>query len=256
MRKLLKVSDYVLLIAAFASDAFTEIRSGFGIMPAALNIRYGFVPQGHKKSSYKTTVSRMLSVGDLNKIISSNGQAVLEITPKGMENFKRKFPLMDLKRKKWDGYFMLAIFDIPEVQRNDRYIVRAKLEALGFAMLQESVWISPYHFEADLREFFVNNGLSQKVLIMEAKNIYSGNLQDTVKKIWKLEQLNNSYNEIIVRSRKVSNLNDAEKNEETKNILNIYLQTLKFDPMLPEEIDSLKNTRLDAGIALRAIMNS
>ncbi len=256
MGKLLKISDYLLLTAAIASDAFSEIRSVFGIMPAALNARYGFIPQGHKKSSYKSTVSRMLSIGDLNKTIDNMGQAVLEITPKGMENFKRRFPLMSLKRKNWDNFFMVAIFDIPEVDRKDRYIVRKKLEALGFAMLQESVWISPYHFESDLREFFVNNGLSQTVLIMEARNLYAGNLQDMIKKIWKLERMNTNYQQIVDRCRKVSNFNDAEINEEAKNILNLYLETLKMDPLLPEEIDYIKNARLDAGIALRAIMKS
>jgi CRISPR-associated endonuclease Cas2 len=255
MGKLLRISDYLLLTLALASDAFMEIRSGFGAMPLALDMMYGYSHARNKKNSYKSTVSRMLSTGDINKKVDSNGKVILEITPSGISNFKRRFPMLSLKSKKWDNSFMVVIFDIPEVERKDRYAIRKKLEALGFAMLQESVWVSPYHFEEDLREFFVNNELTDKVFVLNAKNIYAGNINEMVKKIWKLEILNNNYERIFTLCRKFSNIQDKNNHDEVRNIMNLYLSILKSDPMLPEEIDFSKSYRDRASGALKSILN-
>ncbi len=253
MGKLMKMTDYLLLFAAIGGDLLEEIKLGLDIRPEILKARYGFIPAGFKRSNYISTVSKMMSIGDINKKIDSTGQPYLELTSVGTKKFRRRFPLLSLKRKTWDGTFMVVIFDIPEVDRDDRYIIRKKLEALGFAMLQESVWISPYHFEEDLREFFVQNGFSNKVFLMEAKNLYAGGLKEIVTKIWKLDNLNTNYQQIVDRVRKLSSLELAEKDKETRSILGLYLETIRNDPFLPEEIDNSYKLRHEAGFAIKVL---
>jgi phenylacetic acid degradation operon negative regulatory protein len=253
MGKLLRISDYLLLIAAATGDVLQEINLGFGLRPAILKSHYGFAPSGFKKANYYTAVSKMIAVGDISKKIDNQGQPYLELTGKGSIKFKRKFPLLSLKRKTWDGSFMVVVFDIPEVQRKDRYIVRKKLEALGFAMLQESVWISPYHFEEDLREFFADSGMTSQVMVLKAQELGSGSNSKLVGKVWKVDVMNNNYQQIVDECRKIRTLPDAEKTNAVKNIINLYIETIKTDPFLPDELINTNKLRIEAGEALSAL---
>ncbi len=73
----------------------------------------------------------------------------LRLTKKGREELL-KYQLGDLgikKPKKWDGRWRVIIFDIKEYRRGDRDRLRQELVALGFARLQNSVWIYPYDCE-------------------------------------------------------------------------------------------------------------
>ena len=71
----------------------------------------------------------------------------LEIDTKA--RFKRKYCKdCSAKRKKmWDNQWRIIIFDIKEMKRFWRGRLRAELRKLGFVMIQQSVWLSPYACE-------------------------------------------------------------------------------------------------------------
>ena len=65
------------------------------------------------------------------------------------ENGERKvlnYKLSEIKLKKgrWDGIWRIVIFDIPEKDRKGRYILRSKMQELGFYPLQKSVMVTPW----------------------------------------------------------------------------------------------------------------
>ena len=194
--KLLRLRDYILLSAAVVGDTFEEVRLVGGFLPAAMETRYGFVPSKYKRSSYLTEVSQLLSVGDIERKTDSNGRSNLIITSKGEVKFKRQFKAF-FESKSWDSNFMVAIFDIPEKRRKTRNSIRRKLIELGFGMLQKSVWISPYHFEEDLREFFEASNLSDNVFLLTTRKILAGDIQRLVEKVWKLKKINDGYSKVI-----------------------------------------------------------
>lgn len=61
-------------------------------------------------------------------------------------NFKNQLPT------NWDGKWRFLIFDVPEVRRADRDMLRRMLRNNNFRKLQASVWISPYNIPAELHE--------------------------------------------------------------------------------------------------------
>ena len=69
---------------------------------------------------------------------------------------KIKYKVMK-KNKRKDGKWQMIIFDIPERKRDLRNLLRENLYLLGYKMLQQSVWISPYNVlketEAILRRY-------------------------------------------------------------------------------------------------------
>lgn len=234
MGKLLRIGDYILLSSALVGDALTEIKNVGEVMPAVMKARYGFVPPNYKKTNYLSAVSRLISVGDIERKIDGRGKMWLELTSAGREKYKRRFPILSTMRSKWDGYFMVVIFDIPEKERASRDILRTKLYELGFGMLQESVWISPYHFEEDLREFLVNHELGDKVFVLEAKKLLAGKTRDLVNKVWNLEAIEDAYQRI---------LKHLEGGVGYKNIWEEYLSVLKIDPMVPEALYPMAELR-------------
>jgi len=75
------------------------------------------------------------------------------------------------KPSRWDGYWRLVSFDIPERLQNARRALREKLLDLGFKELQKSVLIFPYPCEDEVNfivEFF---DVRRYVHYIEAKRL-------------------------------------------------------------------------------------
>ena len=181
MSKLYRLKDFILLTASFSGDLIEEFRMVVGLVPSLVEARYGFVPPKYKKQSYFTEVSRLIKTGDINKKADKKGNAYLELTSKGKERLKRRFPIF--MKGKWDGSFMIVVFDIPEKDRRARDDLREKLKELGFGQLQESVWVSPYHFEDDLKEFFEETGYLSYVFVMKAERVLGKSLKEKANEI-------------------------------------------------------------------------
>lgn len=234
MGKLLRLRDYVLFAGAFAHDLLDATRLGWGVVPSAMKTRYGYVPSKYKPASYLSTVSRMLSTGDIRKVVDDKGRPYLELTNAGEKKFKRRFALF-LQNKRWDGYFMIVVFDIPEQDKRAREDLRKKLSELGFGMLQKSVWISPYHFEEDMRDFLLLKGLEDEAFVLSAKRLWAGDLKKLAERVWRIERINKRYKKVIKKVKKVRELEKPKRKEALGKAMGLYLDTLSRDPLLPKE---------------------
>lgn len=228
MAKLLGIKDYILISGALVGDVIEGARSVGGIVPFFREISYGYAPPGARRTSYLSSVSRLLSVGDIERKTDAEGRTYLELTSKGIEKYKRKFPLFLREREKWDRNFMVVIFDIKEIERIRRDVLRLKLRQLGFGMMQESVYISPYHFEEDLREYLELKGLGRYVFVFKAESLGLGDYRSLAEKIWKLSDIDKKYREVL-----------ADFGTGRKTIGEMwqkYLAVLYQDPLLPRDL--------------------
>lgn len=237
MGKLLRLRDYALVAAAIGGEIFEEMRLVGGFLPAVMQSQYGFVPKRYKRASYLATVSKMISTGDISREVDKKGRVYLVLTSVGKGEFERRFPLLALRSRRWDGLFMVVIFDIPEEQRVVRHGLRIKLTELGFGMLQKSVWISPYHFEEDLREYLVENGLKDQVFVLRARRLWLGNKTRMAERVWKLKKINRGYEKVIETLDKVIVQGKGKPAPAAvKKAYVLYLDTLATDPLLPKEL--------------------
>jgi phenylacetic acid degradation operon negative regulatory protein len=116
---------------------------------------------------------------------TSGEQLMVKITQAGRRWIKRRqIQQMVIERPKhWDGIWRVVIFDIPESNRTVRDIVRDWLKRLGFARLQQSVWVIPWpcqqQFELITSEFILGN----QALLIETKKIVT---ERALKRIFKL----------------------------------------------------------------------
>lgn len=235
MSKLLRLSDHILLGAALAGEAFDEFRLVGGLVPAAMNARYGWVPPLYRKASYLSTVSQLLRTGHIRKVTTSTKEVILELTDVGQKRIRR-FSLLQLSRRKWDGSFMIVVFDIEEKHKKTRDRLRDKLCELGFGMLQESVWISPHHFEEDLQEFLRESGLKDEVFVLKAQKLWEEDFKRLALRVWKLNEINSSYYKVILKLSKALTVKDKPASSLVQGANKLYLETLASDPLLPVEL--------------------
>lgn len=190
-----------------------------------------------RKSSIYTAVSRLLSVGDIEKIIK-NGQVYLRLTSQGNEKLKQDIPLLALSQKPWDKKWRLVAFDVPQKKFWRRDALRRKLVSLGFAQWQRSVYISPYDLVQEVNQFLKHQKLFNFAVCLEAKRLSEGDDKAIAKKAWRLEKLKERYWQFI---DKCNQLEEKIKNQDLKRqdltkIVDRFLGLLQEDPFLPKEL--------------------
>jgi phenylacetic acid degradation operon negative regulatory protein len=88
----------------------------------------------------------------LISIAERDGEQILTLSEDG----KKRILQYDLDRivikkpRKWDGYWRLILFDIPEKQKLGREALRSKLKQLGFYQLQKSCFVHPFECRSEI----------------------------------------------------------------------------------------------------------
>lgn len=218
-----------MLGIALLADAFDELRDPGGIMAASYKQVYGFVPARFKKRNFANLVSRNLKTGNIEKIVKG-GQVFFRLTSAGSKISCRNYPLLAFRKKKWDSLWRIVAFDIPQKKARLRDTLRKKLKELGFGMLQESIWVSPHDFVADLREFLEVSGLSEMVFVLEAKNIAGIPDKRIIVRIFHLHEVNKAYENLLREYNKLLRLGK----DAVSVLRSTYLEILLRDPMLPK----------------------
>lgn len=181
------------------------------------------------KETLYNLISREVRVGEIEKVVR-DGKVFLQIAAEGEEWLARRYPLLGFQERKWDGFWRLACFDIPEEERKTRDVLRVKLESLGFGMMQKSLWLTPFDVAKALRSFLEVKGLSGQVFVLEAKKLFSGNDRLLARQVWPIDMLNALYKDWL------SKVGRAKSEREMAKLGEIFLQLLEQDPCLPKEL--------------------
>lgn len=81
----------------------------------------------------------LLSVREGRAFLTPKGRKVLQRWE--LQNYKLPQP------RRWDGKWRVLMFDIPERRKAKRVQIRQTLSRIGFARLQDSVWLYPHDCE-------------------------------------------------------------------------------------------------------------
>ncbi len=149
----------------------------------------------------------------------------LTLTEEGKKRLQGFLPEHFGKRK-WDGNWYLVSYDIPEEKRRQRDILRSNLKRLGFGELHASLWISPFNFLGDVEKIIKEHSLSFYVILAVSDKVGREESRILANKIWKLEELNNTYQDLIEKSKKKT----------PGELIFQYLSVLNSDPQLPLEL--------------------
>ena len=264
MKKLLRPGDVLLLGIAGALDVFEEVKDPFGVMARGCHSLYGWVPTRYRRHNFSRVVGRQLKTCDIEKVIKGD-EIYLRLTSEGKERMTRVFPLLRLANMPWDKRWRLVIFDIVEIDKSTRELLRDKLRQLGLGMLQESVWITPHDVSIDLREYLESQDLGDTAFVLEVSAILAGDQALLVRKIWNLDALEEAYREIIEEATQLTDMyvassgrhlqhteaKEANVTQRERKVRQRYIEALLSDPCLPKELLSADWPAMNARRAVR-----
>ncbi|HEC30812.1 MAG TPA: CRISPR-associated endonuclease Cas2, partial [Candidatus Yonathbacteria bacterium] len=136
-----------------------------------------------RKRLYRST--RQLEKQKLLRIYRKNGKDIVEVTRLGQRKILA-YNLEDMKikrPKKWDGWYRVIMFDIPEKKKIARREISSLLSNIGAYRIQKSTFVSPFECKKEidfLGEYF---DVRKNIVYMLSKN-FDG--EDAVKKHFKL----------------------------------------------------------------------
>lgn len=106
----------------------------------------------------------------LIEVVYKKDGASVKLTPQGKRRYRiHLIENMVIKKiKKWDGWWHIVIFDIPERFKIAREAIRQKLQNLGFYQIQKSVFVIPYPCEKEINFIRHLFGLENQIRLIKA----------------------------------------------------------------------------------------
>jgi len=113
-------NEIIFILSSLGEIAFT---------PRAFwrKVIFGDVPY----NTIRSTINRAQKSGLIGKKIRNN-QIHLYLTDKAQKKIVALHKLKHFQKPKWDGWWRLISFDVPEPDRKGRDFLREKLKELGF----------------------------------------------------------------------------------------------------------------------------
>jgi phenylacetic acid degradation operon negative regulatory protein len=95
-----------------------------------------------------------------------------------------------------DGW-VLAVFSVPESERQRRHVLRSELTRLGFGMVAPGVWITPAHPQDATAETLRRLGLDGYADLFRAEHLAFGDPAVKIRRWWDLDELESQYEAFI-----------------------------------------------------------
>lgn len=157
-----------------------------------------------------------------------------KLTKEGWKKLKGALPECK-KPSQWNGEWYIVTFDIPESCRRKRDALREKLEKLGFGRLQNSVWISPVNYLANIESWVKFHNIENWVIPSATNKLGRVASEELAERVWHIERINERYKDFISLCKKFFRKEKGYKFDKFRIIMN-YLRILKEDPQLPENL--------------------
>lgn len=139
-----------------------------------------------------------------------------------------------------DGW-LLAIFSVPETERQKRHLIRSRLTWLGFGNVASATWIAPAHLYQETREVLERDELADFVTLFRGEYLAFGDPRAEVARWWDLPGLGAMYQEFLDEHTAV--LKSWRDEPSDAAAFAAYVQTLNtwrrlpfLDPGLPHEL--------------------
>jgi phenylacetic acid degradation operon negative regulatory protein len=95
-----------------------------------------------------------------------------------------------------DGW-LLAVFSVPESERQRRHVLRSELTQLGFGMVAPGVWIVPAHPDDTTADTLRRLGLDGYADLFRAEHLAFGDPAAKIRRWWDLDELERQYESFI-----------------------------------------------------------
>lgn len=152
---------------------------------------------GVDEPAVRSSISRLKRRGILEseRVDAAAGYALSQRARSILDEGDRR--IFERPRASVDDGWVLAVFSVPETERQKRHMLRSRLSWLGFGTVAAGVWIAPGHLEAETRDVLERYGLSSYVDLFHASYLGFADIAAEIGTWWDLEGLQKLYDEFI-----------------------------------------------------------
>jgi phenylacetic acid degradation operon negative regulatory protein len=217
-------------------------REGGGWLGVATLIRL-LAELGVDEPAVRSSISRLKRRGILEgeRVHGTAGYALSTRARTILDEGDRR--IFERPRGSLENGWLLAIFSVPESEREKRHTLRSRLSWLGFGTAASGVWIAPGHLDAETRDVLERYELSSYVDLFQADYLAFGDVRAQVAQWWDLDRLQELYDEFLdafgtelTRWRRRRSPADAEAFADYVRALTAWRRLPYLDPGLPGEV--------------------
>ncbi|WP_078411392.1 PaaX family transcriptional regulator [Priestia abyssalis] len=201
---------------------------------------------GISESSIRGATLRMVQQ-DFLKVRKIGNKSYYSLTNKGkrsmLDGVSRVYSIRNFK---WDGYWRILTYSVPEEKRELRNQIRKELSWTGFGMISNSTWASPNPMEKQIMELIKEYHLEDYIILFTSSSIVSHDNQSIIEKGWNLPEIAKEYDVFIEDYRKKfedlkerawnNTLTDEECFIERTILVHEYRKFLFLDPDFPTDL--------------------
>jgi phenylacetic acid degradation operon negative regulatory protein len=111
--------------------------------------------------------------------------------------------IFEHRRAAAEDPWLLAVFSVPETERDKRHQLRSQLSRLGFGTVAAGVWIAPAHLRTVTADVLARHGLDGYADLFECTYVAFGEPCEKIQDWWDLDQLGRLYDEFLAAHRPV-----------------------------------------------------
>ncbi|MFB6848687.1 PaaX family transcriptional regulator C-terminal domain-containing protein [Streptomyces sp. NPDC056373] len=213
-----------------------------GPVPVAELIRL-LAAAGVDAPSVRSSVSRLKRRGLLVPARTAQGAAGYELSPDARQLLDDGDRRIYASAPPEDEGWVLAVFSVPESERQKRHVLRSRLAGLGFGTAAPGVWIAPARLHEETRHTLQRLRLDGYVDFFRGDHLGFAPTAEAVARWWDLAAIAKEHEAFLDRHARV--LHDWDKREDTppEEAYRDYLLALDSwrhlpytDPGLPSEL--------------------
>ncbi|MGW6443224.1 PaaX family transcriptional regulator [Lentzea sp. NPDC055074] len=153
---------------------------------------------GITEVSARATLSRLSRRGllELSRVGRHTYYALSGRAARVLEDGLRHIVAFGAAEVPWQGQWTVAVFSVPEDQRDLRHALRTRLSWLGFASLFDGVWVCPHERVAEIAAVLAALGIDSAT-VLRAEVADGSPLGGDPLRAWDLDELRGRYVELI-----------------------------------------------------------
>jgi phenylacetic acid degradation operon negative regulatory protein len=191
----------------------------------------------------RSAVSRLKRRG-LIEARAVAGAAGYSLSPAGQELLAEGDPrIFGRQAAQLSDGWVLAVFSVPESERDKRHVLRSRLDQLGFGSAASGVWIAPQQLAGEARHRIGTLGLTGYVELFEGARMPLAQLRATVGQWWDLAGLAEGYDgfcathePVMRRWSRQRRPDDAAAFADYMRVVDGWRKIVYRDPRLPAEL--------------------
>jgi phenylacetic acid degradation operon negative regulatory protein len=154
---------------------------------------------GVDEQSVRASISRLKRRGRVEREVRDGvvGYALSDLGRQRLREADRRIHRADTPAELDDGW-VLVMFSVPESERSNRYLIRSRLQWLGFGKQGTGVWIAPRRSAEDAEQLLERLELTRYTDMFEARYRGFDDLRRLVRRAWNIDELRALYVEFLV----------------------------------------------------------